>query len=526
MAKKLADGEMRAATPSLKLSKMNYRVWSMTMEVYLDSHDLWQTIVGENQTKKKDWQALSATMSGVPEELLCILDAKKTAKENWEILHQRNLGVDRIIQSRIQGLHRDLEVLTMGKVETVVDFAMKFTHIVSDLRNLGETMEEKEVVRRFLRATPAKFDTLTLSLEQYGELDKVSLDEVIRSLTVHELRLKERETREEEQILLVKAIGKTRISNEEESSSRGRGRHRGRGRERNQSGEEEKEKKPFDKSVIQCYNCQRYGHFAYEYRNPKKPREDKAYVVEATPAAVASASSSNTIVATSSLLMAIVEEVSDLLLHGSEGVTSDHALWYLDTGATNHMTGRSEFFTKLDDSITGSVKFGDNSRIQIKGRGEIEVNQKDGSVLCLGNVLFVPKLEANILSLGRLDEEGYRMTMGEGKLTIFNPNGHLFAEVYRSKGRLYLLKLSIVDQCLITSEATTEDWLWHSRFGHLSFHTLKEMSRKRLVEGLPAINTPSKLCRSCISRKHHRTSFPKLSTFRASEPLDLIHADI
>ena len=213
MAKKLADGEMGAATPSLKFSKTNYRVWSMTMEVYLDSHDLWQTIVGENPTKKKDRQALSAIMSGVPEELLGILDAKKTAKENWELLRQRNLGVDRVIQSRIQGLRRDLEMLTMGKSDSVVDFAMKFTHIISDLRNLGETMEEKEVVRRFLRATPAKFDALTLSLEQYGELDKVSLDEVIGSLTVHELRLKERETREEEQILLAKAMGKVKISN-------------------------------------------------------------------------------------------------------------------------------------------------------------------------------------------------------------------------------------------------------------------------------------------------------------------------
>ena len=323
MVNKSIDGEMGAATLSLKLLKMNYRVWSMTMEVYLDSHDLWQTIIGENPTKKKDRQALLAIMSGVPEELLDILDAKRTAKENWEILCQRNLGVDCVIQSRIQGLCRDLEVLTMGKAEIVMDFTMKFTHIVSDLRNLGETMEEKEVVRRFLRATPEKFDALTLSLEQYGELDKVSLDEVIGSLTVHELRLKEWETREEEQILLAKAIGKTKISNEEESSSRGRGRHRGqgrgrgRGRGRNQRGEEEKDKKSFDKSVIQCYNCQHYGHFAYECRNPKKPREDTAYVAEATVAAAASASSSNTVVATSSLLMAVVEEVSDLVLHGS-----------------------------------------------------------------------------------------------------------------------------------------------------------------------------------------------------------------
>ena len=173
-----------------------------------------------------------------------------------------------------------------------------------------------------------------------------------------------------------------------------------------------------------------------------------------------------------------------------------------------------------------TVKFGDNSRIQIKGKGSIEVNQRDGSSLQLCNFLFVPQLEANILSLGRLDEEGYRMFMGEGKLTIFNPNGQLFAEVHRSKGRLYLLKLSIIDQCLITAEETVKEWLWHSHFGHLSFHTLQEMSRKKSVEGLHPFMIPRKLCRSCVAGKHHRNSFLKKSSFRATEPLELIHIDI
>ena len=120
------------------------------------------------------------------------------------------------------------------------------------------------------------------------------------------------------------------------------------------------------------------------------------------------------------------------------------------------MTRRREFFCNLDESSTGSVKFGDNSRIQIRGKGAIEVNQSDGSILRLSSVLFVPQLEANILSLGPLDEEGYQMIMGEGKLTIFNPNGKLFAKVYRSKGRLYLLKLNTVDQCMISTEDTDE----------------------------------------------------------------------
>ena len=122
---------MAAPSPSPKLSKKKYCVCSMTMEVYLDSHNLWQVIIGENVSKKKDHQVLAAIISDVSEDLLGILDSKKTSKENWDILHQQNLGVDRVIQSRIQGLKRDLEILILAKMDSIVHFAMKFTHIVS-----------------------------------------------------------------------------------------------------------------------------------------------------------------------------------------------------------------------------------------------------------------------------------------------------------------------------------------------------------------------------------------------------------
>ena len=110
------------------------------------------------------------------------------------------------------------------------------------------------------------------------------------------------------------------------------------------------------------------------------------------------------------------------------------------------------------------------------------------------------------------------MTMAGGKLTIFDRDGCLLTEVQITKGQLYLLKLSIIDHCLIPTEDSSEDWLWHSRFGHLSFHKLKEMSRKKIVEGLPSVNVPSKLCTNCIAGKLHTMPFPKSSSFRAAEP--------
>ena len=206
--------------------------------------------------------------------------------------------------------------------------------------------------------------------------------------------------------------------------------------------------------------------------------------------------------------MAIVEEVSDLLLHGTKGASSDPALWYLDTGATNHMSGSQKFFCELDKSTAEFVKFGDNSRIRIEGKGAIVINQKNGEILQLSNVLYVPQLTSNILSLGRLDEEGCQMTMAGGKLTIFDRDGCLLREVQRTEGRLYLLKFSTIDHCLITTEDSSEDWLWHSRLGHLSFHKLKEMSRKKIVDDLPSINVPSKLCTSFSPiRQPHRQPF-------------------
>ena len=154
--------------------------------------------------------------------------------------------------------------------------------------------------------------------------------------------------------------------------------------------------------------------------------------------------------ATSSLLMAIEEVRSNFLLQGFEIDHHTSDLWYLNTGATNHMTGQQNFFTTLDELADGFVKFGDDSRVEIKGSGNVVVLRQDGQRLSFGNVLFVPKSCANILSLGSLDEEGCKMTMYGGRLTIHDRDDALLAEVHRTEGRLYLLKLKVEDNYLLT----------------------------------------------------------------------------
>ena len=80
-----------------------------------------------------------------------------------------------------------------------------------------------------------------------------------------------------------------------------------------------------------------------------------------------------------SLVMAVVEEASfELLLQGEGHATVEDENWYLDTRASSHMIKRCHFFRDLVESQGGYVKFGENSRLEIFGKGEIEIKCQDG----------------------------------------------------------------------------------------------------------------------------------------------------
>ena len=98
----------------------------------------------------------------------------------------------------------------MKKDEKVSDFLLHFTKIISELKDLGERLEDKEAVAKLLRSMPVNYNSITFSLEQFGNMRGLSVDEVIGSLRVHEQRLQERDSREEEQVLLARAFNQSK----------------------------------------------------------------------------------------------------------------------------------------------------------------------------------------------------------------------------------------------------------------------------------------------------------------------------
>ncbi|KHN35688.1 Retrovirus-related Pol polyprotein from transposon TNT 1-94, partial [Glycine soja] len=149
---------------------------------------------------------------------------------------------------------------------------------------------------------------------------------------------------------------------------------------------------------------QKWGHFADECKNKRVPRNaDEAQLSQDED------SDSDKV-----LLMAITNSEEDNV-----------NLWYLDTGCSNHITRHREWFVNIDDKVKSKIKFADNSSVTAEGIGKVMIQRKDGHHSFINDVLYVPNMKNNLLSLGQLLEKGYSMQMEDNQLKVFDNNRRL-----------------------------------------------------------------------------------------------------
>ena len=84
------------------------------------------------------------------------------------------------------------------------------------------------------------------------------------------------------------------------------------------------------------------------------------------------------------------------------------------------MTGTKSHFKDIDESITGRVRFGDGSYVEIKCRGSILLGCRNQQQKIVSDVYYIPNLKSNILNLGQLTEIGCKIIMDENILTLYD----------------------------------------------------------------------------------------------------------
>ena len=73
--------------------------------------------------------------------------------------------------------------------------------------------------------------------------------------------------------------------------------------------------------------------------------------------------------------------------------------WLLDSGSTCHMTFRRYFFEEFADNVDGAVYFTDKSKLKPLGLGTIRLKLPGLPDFFLHDVLYLPQLRRNLLSL-------------------------------------------------------------------------------------------------------------------------------
>ncbi|XP_024310389.1 uncharacterized protein LOC104585067 [Brachypodium distachyon] len=288
-----AAGRNSAPVTFPRLDRSDYSMWAMKMEVAMESQEIWDVVDPGGNTYAKgaanyriDRLALAAIHAVVPNDVLQHLKGKKSAKDAWDTIKTLHQGHERVREANLQTLLRNYESLKMGEDEAVDVFAARVTTLVNGIRDLGETLIEISVVRRFLRTASPKYIQIVTSIEQCVDLKTLTVEDLVGCYKAHDERLRMvfGDGKDDEHLMMTRAQWSAmaaRKTGDSSSSSGRRDQAKGEGRaqaKKAPQGTEEKgaaPKKKIDRKKVKCHNCGIYGHFKSECR---KPQKEKAYM--------------------------------------------------------------------------------------------------------------------------------------------------------------------------------------------------------------------------------------------------------
>jgi hypothetical protein len=116
---------------------------------------------------------------------------------------------------------------------------------------------------------------------------------------------------------------------------------------------------------------------------------------------------------------------------------SSEEVWYLDSGASNHMTRRKEWFSYLEKPKNpGVVSTGDGTPHPIANVGEVPLSYV-GQKGKLMNVLHVPTIAQNLVSIGQIIDQGMEVQFTD--LGDFIEDGGRIIARGRRDGRMFIL---------------------------------------------------------------------------------------
>jgi transposase InsO family protein len=531
--------------PHLENDGSNYVYWKIQLQAILEMQDLWEIVEGTDvqpdssapASERADWAkrdraARAQIVLTLKQEPLSVLALTSTsAKSHWTKLSIRYEGKG---EQRMLHLIDEIFRGTLSESEPLQPQINNIVLAASKVNTLGLPLDDKLVAFAIISSLPPSMSTLKKILS-YTKPSDMTTENVTSQIILDEQQ-RVRESGDNASAFFAKI------------SKKGKG-------QKDKQGEKTKK---------QCTHCKMRNHEVKDCRKLKREKEQEAKggTTESPPkpaatAKVAIADSGDDVVHLFSAAAAEPTLRDNVAFALRVQPTEVNQHWIVDSGASRTMSCNRDWFYSFSTLARPiRVTLGDNSCINATGVGRIPVRMRANGQwnnAVLQDVLFVPELNGNLLSVAHLTERGADIRFTGTKCQLYTQTGHLTCSG-QLQGKLYVMDMRTVvpetarvarvevfpdegddlppstETALVarSSSSKAEVETWHRRLGHLSTDTVVRMVKNGMVKGMEISGTatPTTPCEPCLKGKQTRAEIQKTTETRADTVLGRVFSDV
>jgi hypothetical protein len=161
------------------------------------------------------------------------------------------------------------------------------------------------------------------------------------------------------------------------------------------------------------------------------------------------------------------------------------------------MTGFKQNLANYQDKkFKAKVELGDDGTYDIKGFGSTSFRFHSGNIFHIDEIIYVPGLKKNLISVLVLESKYYSVAFSKGKALLWSSNEDLSTAITIGTHESGLYKISSQVVQALVYEMINSYELWHKRLRHLNYNALPVL--QKMVIGMPVFSVENdSVCKGC-----------------------------
>ncbi|XP_071912216.1 uncharacterized protein [Coffea arabica] len=438
----------------------NFKRWQERVHSLLDIHGVAYALTESQPSATTDaktqeaWQYANKVcrhtiLQTLSNELFDVYCSSKEAKAIWEALVTKFTAEDATKQKFVVGKYNQWKMTDDKEMKIQIT---EYQMLLEDLKNEDINLPEKFAAGMLIEKLPESWADYKNSLKHKEK--NYTMDELVKHILIEDSNKRE--------LRATKAKEMAYKANLVQSNNK---RYANKSQNYKPKNFNVKPNNPnFKKKKGNCFYCGKPGHYAVQCRHNKGDRANgnppKVHLTEGDD-----------------IIAAVISQVN---------IATNVKEWVVDSGTTRHICANREAFSSYtpigDDEEV--VYLGDSRTTNVLGKGKVFLKLTSGKTLALNDVLHVPNIRANLVSVALLGKVGVKVSFESGKI-IMTKNNVFVGKDYCNQG-LFVLNISNVINENASSSAYIVDSisLWHARLGHVNIGYIKKMQSCGLISDM------------------------------------------